>query len=155
MFHGLVGINRGQLQCLHFLCVSAGKESAYNAGDLGLIPGLGRSPREGKGYPLQYYGLENAIDSIVLGVAESGMTECLSLSTHPLTLCSVAYLCIHSSSPALDILWRPESHLQWHTLCYKWENLNIALEWVLSETHSVMPDLATPGTIESMAFSRP
>ena len=33
---------------------SAGKESACNVGDLGLIPGLGRSPREGKGYPLQY-----------------------------------------------------------------------------------------------------
>ena len=36
-----------------FSCVSAGKESACNAGDLGLIPGLGRSPGEGKGYPLQ------------------------------------------------------------------------------------------------------
>ena len=36
---------------------SAGKESACNAGDLGLIPGLGRSPEEGKGYPLQYSGL--------------------------------------------------------------------------------------------------
>ena len=39
---------------------SAGKESAYNAGDLGLIPGLGRSPGEGNGYPLQYSGLENS-----------------------------------------------------------------------------------------------
>ena len=37
---------------------SAGKESAHNAGDLGLIPGLGRSPGEGKSYPLQYSGLE-------------------------------------------------------------------------------------------------
>ena len=36
-----------------------GKESACNAGDLGLIPALGRSPGEGKGYPLQYSGLEN------------------------------------------------------------------------------------------------
>ena len=41
---------------------SAGKESARNAGDLGLIPGLGRSPGEGKGYPLQYSGLENSMD---------------------------------------------------------------------------------------------
>ena len=39
-----------------------GKESACNVGDLGLIPGLGRSPGEGKGYPLQYSGLENAMD---------------------------------------------------------------------------------------------
>ena len=36
-----------------------GKESACNAGDLDLIPALGRSPGEGKGYPLQYSGLEN------------------------------------------------------------------------------------------------
>ena len=43
-----------------FACGSAGKESACNAGDLGLIPGLGRSRGEGKGYPLQYSGLENS-----------------------------------------------------------------------------------------------
>ena len=46
------------LRKLHFLCGSAGKESACNAGDLSLIPGLGRSPEEGKGYPFQYSGLE-------------------------------------------------------------------------------------------------
>ena len=40
----------------------AGKESACNEGDLGLIPGLGRSPGERKGYPLQYSGLENSMD---------------------------------------------------------------------------------------------
>ena len=45
-----------------FPCDSAGKESACNAGDLGLIPGLGRSPGEGKGYSLQYSGLENSMD---------------------------------------------------------------------------------------------
>ena len=56
---------------LGFPCGSAGKESACNAGDLGLIPGLGRSPGEGKGYPLQYSGLENSIGSIVHGVAKS------------------------------------------------------------------------------------
>ena len=38
------------------------KESACNVGDLGLIPGLGRSPGEGKGYPLQYSGLENSME---------------------------------------------------------------------------------------------
>ena len=41
---------------------SAGKESACNAGDLGSIPGLGRSPGEGNGNPLQYSCLENPID---------------------------------------------------------------------------------------------
>ena len=50
---------------------SAGKESACSAGDLGSIPGLGRSPGEGKGYPLQYSGLENSMDYIVHGVAKS------------------------------------------------------------------------------------
>ena len=61
------------------LC-SAGKESACNAGDLGLTPGLGRSPGEGKGYPLQYSGLENSTDCKVHGVTESDTTEQLSLS---------------------------------------------------------------------------
>ena len=58
---------------------SAGKESAYNAGDLGSIPGLGRSSGEGKGYPLQCSGLENSVNCIVHGVAES-RHDCLSLS---------------------------------------------------------------------------
>ena len=50
---------------------SAGKESTCNTEDLGLIPGLGRSPRERKGYPLQYSGLENSMDCIVLGIAKN------------------------------------------------------------------------------------
>ena len=54
-----------------FPCGSAGKESACNAGDLGSIPGLGRSPGEEKGYPLQYSGLENFTNCIVHGVAKS------------------------------------------------------------------------------------
>ena len=52
-------------------CGSAGKESTCNAGDLGLTPGLGRSPGEGKGNPLQYAGLENSEDCIVHSVAKS------------------------------------------------------------------------------------
>ena len=52
-------------------CDSAGKESAYNVGDLGSIHGLGRPPGEGKSYPLQYSGLENSMDSIVHGVTKS------------------------------------------------------------------------------------
>ena len=50
-----------------FPCGSAGKEFACKAGDLGSIPGLGRSPGEGKGYPLQYSGLENSMHYIVHG----------------------------------------------------------------------------------------
>ena len=49
----------------------AGKESACNVGDLGLIPGLGRSPGEAKGYPLQYSGLENSMNYTFHGVAKS------------------------------------------------------------------------------------
>ena len=59
-----------------FPCSSAGIESAYNAGDLGLIPGSGRSLGEGNGYPCQYSCLENSMDRgarrvIVNGVAKS------------------------------------------------------------------------------------
>ena len=58
---------------------STGKEAAWNVGDLGSIPGLGISPGAGKGYPLQYSGLENSMD-YVHGVAESDTTEWLSLT---------------------------------------------------------------------------
>ena len=73
-----------QLKKLGFLCGSAGKESACNVGDLSLIPGLGRSRGEGKGYPLQYSGLENSMDCIVSpwGRKELDTTEQLSLSSH-------------------------------------------------------------------------
>ena len=50
---------------------SDGEESACNAGDMGLIPTLGRSPGEGNGYPLQYSGVENPIDYTVHGVVKS------------------------------------------------------------------------------------
>ena len=59
------------LRAQGFPCGSAGKESTRSVGDLGLIPGLARSPGEGKGYPLQYSGLEKSMDCIVHGVAKS------------------------------------------------------------------------------------
>ena len=59
---------------------SAGKESACNVGDLGLTPGLGRSPGEGKGYPLQYSGLESSMDCTVHVFTELDPTEQSSLS---------------------------------------------------------------------------
>ena len=55
-----------------FLGGSAGKEYAQNSRDLGLIPGLGRSPGEGNRYPLQYSGLENSMNCIVHGVIKGG-----------------------------------------------------------------------------------
>ena len=59
-----------------FPCSSVGKESACSAGDLDSIPGLGRSPGEGNGNPLQYSSLENLMDrgagwAAVQGVAKS------------------------------------------------------------------------------------
>ena len=54
-----------------FPCGLADKEPDCNAGELGLIPGLGRSPGEGKGYPLHYSDLKKSMDCIVHGVAKS------------------------------------------------------------------------------------
>ena len=77
-------------------------ESTCNAGDLGSIPGLGRSPGERKGYPLQYSGLENSMDPVVLGVAESDTTEWLSLSL---------------SNDSKQTLWRPDVCDDWAVCC--------------------------------------
>ena len=59
---------------------SDGKESACNAGDLGSIPGMGRSPGEVNGYPVQYSCLEDPMDrvawqAIVRGITESDTTD--------------------------------------------------------------------------------
>ena len=70
-----VAKSRTRLSDFHFHMGFPGgsdsKESSCNAGDLGSIPGLGRSPGEGKGSPLQYSVLENSMDCIVYGVAKS------------------------------------------------------------------------------------
>jgi len=63
-----------------FPCGSTGKKSICNVGDLGSVPGLGRSPGEAKGYPLQYSGLENSIDCSPWCRKESDTTEWLSFS---------------------------------------------------------------------------
>ena len=55
---------------MYWVSLVAQLVSACNAGDLGSIPGLGRSPGERKSYPLQYSGLENSMDHIILGVTE-------------------------------------------------------------------------------------
>ena len=70
-FKNLIKRNRKLILYVGFPCGSAGKESACNAGDLGSIPGLGRSPGEGKGYPLQHSALENFMDCTVHGVTKS------------------------------------------------------------------------------------
>ena len=60
-----------------FPCGSVGKESTCNAGDLGSIPRLGRSPGEGNGYPLQYSCLENSMDCIGEGNGTPLQYSCL------------------------------------------------------------------------------
>ena len=73
------GVAKSQIRLsdftLGFPDSSAGKESACNAGDLGLTPALRRFPGEGNGYPLQCSGLENSIDCVVRGVAEARLSD--------------------------------------------------------------------------------
>ena len=120
----------------------SGKESACNAGDLGLIPGLGRSPGEGKGYPLQYSGLENSMDCIVQGVPKSQtrlsdfhlcqsikpapvgshylrFLTCPFLSTASPESRAILDLCILEA--AMEILGKP---LVWCPLLCSWTILN-------------------------------
>ena len=78
----MIDINTYRVNSSGFCCGSAGKESACNEGDLGLIPGLGKSPEEGKGYPLQYSGLENSMNCIDHGVTKSRTCDSLSVHFH-------------------------------------------------------------------------
>ena len=82
----LLSILKRWLRLTKLSLVTAGKESACNAGDLGLIPGLARSPGEGRGYPPQYSGLENQT-----GLSDfhflSNVTQILSSLINAITLC--------------------------------------------------------------------
>ena len=125
---------------------SAGKESTCNAGDPASIPGLGRSPGEGKGYPLQYSGLENSTDSIAHGVAKSWTW--LSNFHHPhggkyphcwpsLLHTRVAYLALLYCLPVtlLPICLLPKSYssFRWQFKCrFLWQALLDS--YILSDT---------------------
>ena len=112
---------------LGFPCGSAGKESAYKVGDLRLIPGLGRSPGDGKSYPLQYSGLENSMGSIVYEVTELDatftFTYCISEYWVYLTVISISSGSLYGISSS-SITWElvrsanswasPQTH--WNTL---------------------------------------
>ena len=102
-----------------FPCGSAGKESTCNAGDLGLIPGLERSPGEGKGYPLLYCGLENPIDCmcIVHGVTKS-WTRLSGFHFH-FAQCNPVLVCLSLS-------------LQWLPMTLKSESLSSSLQGPIS-----------------------
>ena len=80
-------------------CGSVGKESIHNLGDLGSIPGLGRSPGEGKGYQLQYSGLENSMDCTVHGVSNSwtqlsDLHFTSSIIDYNLSSTTICFLCL-------------------------------------------------------------
>ena len=79
-----------KLLYLGFPCGSAGKETTCSVGDLGSMPGLRGSPREGNSYPLQYSTLENFMDGIVVGVAKS-QTRLSDFHFHFLSQASLKY----------------------------------------------------------------
>ena len=72
-----------------FPCGSAGKESTCNAGDLGLVPGLRRYPGEGKGYPVQYSGLEDSMDTTERLSLSAGLTN--PLDSYTASNCNVTF----------------------------------------------------------------
>ena len=86
---------------------STGKESACNVGDLGSIPGLGRSPGVEKGYPLQYFCLENSMDCRVHGVPK-GWTRPSDFHSQPFNLCCLLIILLWD-----DIHIQPLSSISW------------------------------------------
>ena len=110
---------------LGFHCDSAGKESACNVGDLGLIPGLGRSPGEGKATP-QYSGLENSRDCIVHGVTKS-QTRLSDFHFHLMSInCGVSNTRrskMYDNNNKKDKKEVNESRLL-QVVYIKWENIN-------------------------------
>ena len=87
---------------LGFPCGSAGKESTYNEGGLGSIPGLGRSPGEGKGF--QHSDLDDSMDCRPRGYKESDTTEQLSLSPSS----RGSFISLH----ILSFEWLPSAYLK-------------------------------------------
>ena len=138
-----------------FLGGSAGRESTRNAVDLGSISGLGRSPGEGRGYPLQYSGLQNSMDCTVHGVARVGhnwATFTVTLSTFMLLqtitkrspelfsscITKTLYpLSTKSPAPSFPRPWPPRSGPHFVSInlttlgtSYKWTQAVFALLWL-------------------------
>ena len=128
---------------------STSKESAYNVGDLGLVSQLERYPGEGKGYSLQYSGLENSMDYIVHGVAKS-QTRLRNFHYGWEDKLKVVYLCIdyHLALKGKDILThtmicvkledvmlisqsQKDKHISTHILYLEQSNSWQKMEWIL------------------------
>ena len=106
-----------------FSGVSAGKESTCNTGDLASILGLGRSPGEGTGYPLQYSGLENSMDCIVVGSQRVGHDWGLS-DFHFHSPTKISNVCYKASIE--------ETTVQWELIIV----INLLALLILNEAHS-------------------
>ena len=139
---------------LDFPCSSAGKEPACDAGDLSSIPELGGSPGKGKGYPLQYSGLENSMDCIVHGVTELHMTERLSLSL----------VLVNRTWYSLNFMLRPkeEAPRLSYRLARRWEMVGLGCcqesnikdgVWLFSKTHLSEPSLSLLSWFCSLSLS--
>ena len=136
---------------------SVGKNSACNAEDPGSIPGLGRSLGEGKGYPLQYSGLENSIDCIVYGVTKSqtrlsdfifyGLSHNFEYSSlfytvGPCLSILNVIVCIYQNQTPSPSLFLPASPLATQSLC----STSLSLSNILknqnphSKTHLAFPE---------------
>ena len=111
---------------------SGGKESTCKVGDLGLIAGLGRSPREGTGYLLQYSGLENSMDCIVHAVTRSRIWLRDSLS--------LGFTFILSSEPPdidvySSIIHNPGNLNTTHMVFMLYINkFNTSIQWTITQT---------------------
>ena len=107
---------------------SDGKESACSEGDLGLIPGLGRSPGEGNGYPVPFSGLENSMDCIVIGAAkswtQSSMIEVANLKYWWTTICLPVPFIIKSLNwrcwESWNLMLRNSNHLLFSSFKMTW-----------------------------------
>ena len=84
---------------------SADRESACNAGDLGSIPGLGRSPGEGNVYPLQYSGLGNSMDYISKRVEHDWVTFTLLFMLILIIKLCLYFICLYYTSHT-NSLWK-------------------------------------------------
>ena len=122
---------------------SAGKQSACNAGGLGSIPGLGRSPREGNRYSLHYTGLENSMDCIVHGVANSrrGLSDIHCLFSLSLWFISHAYypvyLCVGDQS--LSPVWLFVT--PWTIACQAPLSMGFSWQEYWSGLHSLLQEI--------------
>ena len=112
-FSEVIGGEKKWIPCVPFAGGSASTESTCKAGDLGSIPGLGRSPGEGKGCPRRCSGLENSMDYSPWGRKASNMTEQLSCVPDPEIVLKRPCLKAECRKEQSDVLWGEEGTSRW------------------------------------------